>query len=401
MVMSIKIKLTKRVIDGLPLPDTDRIEYQDTDDHYLRLVISAQGRYTWRYTRKTATRGVIKYTIGTYPDTTPDMARRESLRLGAEFDAGRDPVGAKKERRAVKAWSELFDWYMENHAKPHKRTWPYDEQMEERYLKPWRSKPVTTITADVVTKWHKRLGAEHGEHQADRCLAMVKTVFSETMKAGIFTGTNPAAMVRKFHGSAASYGRTRNLDGSEVGRLLKTLHEYHDQDTTDLFMVLLFTGARKSNVMAMRWPDMKRDPLKPSWTVPGTESKNKEPMVISIVEPVISILNRRWEDRRSDEWVFPAKQSGSKTPHVAEVKRAWKSICETAGLQDVRIHDLRRTLGSWQASLGASLQVIGRSLGHKSMQSTEIYARLNIDPVRESVGRAAAAMLENGKGGAE
>ncbi len=397
--MSIKIKLTKRVIDGLPLPDTDRIEYQDTDDHYLRLVISAQGRYTWRYTRKTATRGVIKYTIGTYPDTTPDMARRESLRLGAEFDAGRDPVGAKKERRAVKAWSELFDWYMENHAKPHKRTWPYDVQMEERYLKPWRSKPVTTITADVVTKWHKRLGAEHGEHQADRCLAMVKTVFSETMKAGIFAGTNPAANVRKFHGSAASYGRTRNLDGSEVGRLLKTLHEYHDQDTTDLFMVLLFTGARKSNVMAMRWPDMNRDPLKPSWTVPGAESKNKEPMVISIVEPVISILNRRWENRRSDEWVFPAKQSGSKTPHVAEVKRAWKSICETAGLQDVRIHDLRRTLGSWQASLGASLQVIGRSLGHKSMQSTEVYARLNIDPVRESVGRAAAAMLENSKGG--
>ncbi len=398
--MSQKIRLTKRVIDGLPLPETDRTEYQDTDDRFLRLVVSAQGRYTWRYTRKVAGR-VIKYTIGTYPETTPDMARRESLRLGSEFDAGRDPVQAKKERRTVKAWSELFDWYMENHAKPHKRTWPYDVQMEARYMKDWRNKPVTSITADVVTRWHKRMGAEHGQHQADRCLAMIKTVFSETIKAGLFIGANPAAMVRKFHGSAASYGRTRNLDGSEVGRLLKTLHEYHDQDTTDLFMVLLFTGARKSNVMAMRWPDMKRDPLKPSWTVPGTESKNKEPMVISIVEPVISILNRRWEDRRSDEWVFPAKQSGSKTPHVAEVKRAWQSICETADLQDVRIHDLRRTLGSWQASLGASLQVIGRSLGHKSMQSTEIYARLNIDPVRESVGRAAAAMLENGKGGEE
>ena len=69
---------------------------------------------------------------------------------------------------------------------------------------------------------------------------------------------------------------------------------------------------------------------------------------------------------------------------------------EAAGLQDVRIHDLRRTLGSWQARNGASLLLIGKSLGHKTPQATAIYARLDLDPVRASVSAAASAMLAAG-----
>jgi integrase len=69
-----------------------------------------------------------------------------------------------------------------------------------------------------------------------------------------------------------------------------------------------------------------------------------------------------------------------------------------AGLEeDLRIHDLRRTLGSWQARAGASLTIIGKSLGHKSQQATAIYSRLDLDPVRASVEQATAAMIEAGK----
>ena len=70
---------------------------------------------------------------------------------------------------------------------------------------------------------------------------------------------------------------------------------------------------------------------------------------------------------------------------------------DEARMRDLRIHDLRRTLGSWQASGGSSLPVIGRSLGHKQVQTTAIYARLGLGPVRESVERAASAMLTVGK----
>lgn len=63
-------------------------------------------------------------------------------------------------------------------------------------------------------------------------------------------------------------------------------------------------------------------------------------------------------------------------------------------MTDLRIHDLRRTLGSWQAKTGASLAIIGKSLNHKTHQATAIYARLDLDPVRQSVETATQAMLE-------
>jgi integrase len=79
-----------------------------------------------------------------------------------------------------------------------------------------------------------------------------------------------------------------------------------------------------------------------------------------------------------------------KIPRV-EPKTAWARILQRAGIEDLRIHDLRRSLGSWQVKTGASLAVVGKSLGHKTPQATVIYARL--DPVRTSMERATSAML--------
>ena len=84
---------------------------------------------------------------------------------------------------------------------------------------------------------------------------------------------------------------------------------------------------------------------------------------------------------------------------MTDPKAAWDRVRERAGLPDVRMHDLRRTLGSWQAATGASLPVIGKSLGHKSTAVTQVYARLDLDPVRLSVNTAVAAMTLAAKGG--
>lgn len=67
-----------------------------------------------------------------------------------------------------------------------------------------------------------------------------------------------------------------------------------------------------------------------------------------------------------------------------------------SGLLDIRIHDLRRTLGSWQAATGATTAIIGKSLGHKSQKATAIYARLDIDPIRGSIEKATDAMFSQG-----
>jgi integrase len=108
----------------------------------------------------------------------------------------------------------------------------------------------------------------------------------------------------------------------------------------------------------------------------------------------IEILNDR-RAKTNSEWVFPS--DGSASGHLADPKKAWQRILARAEIKDLRIHDLRRSLGSWQASTGASGYVIGKSLGHKSQQATQIYARLNLDPVRESVERATQAMMAAGR----
>ena len=87
-----------------------------------------------------------------------------------------------------------------------------------------------------------------------------------------------------------------------------------------------------------------------------------------------------------------------KTEHLVEPKSAWQRVVKRAKLNDGRMHDLRRTLGSWQAAGGASLLIIGKSLGHRSERATRIYARLANDPVRESVEKATVAMIDAADG---
>jgi len=92
-----------------------------------------------------------------------------------------------------------------------------------------------------------------------------------------------------------------------------------------------------------------------------------------------------------------ASSGKGRTGHMVEPKTGWKRILERAGIEDLWLHDLRRSLGSWQAATGASLSVIGKSLNHKSVTTSAIYARLEIDPVRASMETATRAMLNAGK----
>ncbi len=157
--------------------------------------------------------------------------------------------------------------------------------------------------------------------------------------------------------------------------------------TRDFVLLSLLTGARKGNVLAMQWCDLNTE--QGYWRIPDT--KNDEPLTVPLVPEAVAILQaRRAQQPANNPWVFPGT---GRTGHLTSPKGAWKSVLKQAGLENLRIHDLRRSLGSWQARLGANLAVIGKSLGHKDLASTLIYSRLDLDPVRESVERATSAMF--------
>jgi len=174
------------------------------------------------------------------------------------------------------------------------------------------------------------------------------------------------------------------LQSDELPAFFKALAEEPNDTLRDYFLISLLTGARRSNVLEMQWKQIHLD--RAEWRLPTT--KNGEPQTITLTPEVIEILRAR--QTYDSMWVFPGT---GVTGHLVEPKKAWRRVLERAGIADLRIHDLRRTLGSWQAKTGASLVIVGKSLNHKSPSTTAIYARLDLDPIRASVERATDAML--------
>jgi integrase len=104
----------------------------------------------------------------------------------------------------------------------------------------------------------------------------------------------------------------------------------------------------------------------------------------------LQILSERNYTKTDDEWVFPGD---GETGHVVEPKKAWNALIKKANIQDLRLHDLRRTLGSYMAMGNQSLPMIGKVLGHRSPTATQIYSRFAHDPIRAAMEKAHADML--------
>ncbi|MFT4563805.1 MAG: integrase [Gammaproteobacteria bacterium] len=206
-------------------------------------------------------------------------------------------------------------------------------------------------------------------------------MFNRANYWGYYERENPAKHIDYF----TEHSRKRFLHPDEMPRFLLALSE-SPAEFRDFVLVGLLTGARKSNVLAMRWTDVNFE--RATWEIPTT--KNGDPHVVPLVPEAIEVLRHRRRPPDSN-WVFP---SASASGHYEEPKRAWETLLNRARIEDLRIHDLRRTVGSWQAALGASLPIIGSTLGHRSIHTTSIYARLSLDPVRASLESATSAMLQ-------
>ncbi|MBF0260397.1 MAG: site-specific integrase, partial [Magnetococcales bacterium] len=261
-----------------------------------------------------------------------------------------------------------------------KKSWKDDESKFRIHLKPIHAKRLSEITKADVARIHSNIGINQPVF-ANRVLALVSKVFNVAVELGLWDGTNPATGVRHFKETS----RDRFLSGDELQRFMAALGEESSETIRAFFLVALLTGARRANVLAMRWEQI--DPDRAVWRIP--ETKNGTPVTVPLTPMVMEILAGL---SRESEWVFPSPRASS-TGHLVEPRKAWERIIARAGIDDAHIHDLRRTMGSWQAITGASLAVIGKGLGHKSQQATAIYARLNLDPVRAAMEKATEAMM--------
>jgi len=359
-------------------PGKDRVYVYDLKSG-LALSVPAGGSMAFYLIKKIGGRP-IRLRLGGYPEITIEQARKLASLALAEISEGKDPQHQKQVARAEMKFGDLFDWYMQSHAKLHKRTWQKDEEAYDLHLAQWKSRPLTGITRRDVQALHASTGKD-SPYTANRVLALLSTIFNKARMIG-YEGINPAQGITRFRENS----RDRFLSATELPQFLKALEDEPEETWKDFFYLCLWTGARRGNVQSMRWSEI--DLAAGTWRIPDDKFKTGKGMTVHLSDPALEILTRR--HNAESEYVFPGH---GVTGHIAEPKTAWARLLERAKITDLRLHDLRRTLGSWQAAGGSSLHVIGKSLGHKNVSTTAIYARLNLDPVVQSVNAATAAML--------
>jgi integrase len=322
-----------------------------------------------------------RITLGSYPALSVHQARQEALKIKGAIAKGEDPSLARKQDREALTFGQLAALYVERHAKQHKKSAHRDEQMIASYLARWKNRKISDITRDDVVRLHQALGTDHGRYAANRTVALLRTIFNRSADWGFLVDRNPAERLKLFREEK----RDRFLSPDELRCVNEALLEEENLYWRAYFPLSLFLGTRRTELLEARWADI--DLERGTWRIPNTKSGNSP--LLPLPKAAVEVF-RQLPSRGTSEWVFPGNGSSG---HLIEPAKAWQRIRARAGVSDVRIHDLRRTLGSWLASEGYSLPLIGRALNHQNASTTQIYARLQLDPVREALEKNAASML--------
>jgi integrase len=433
------IRFTKETIDRLPTPlrGEPRAEYRDEKVSGLALRVSSGGKKTFCfYGWCKAKAAPHRETFGQYPALSIDRAQAMAKCVAARIAEGKDPAEERRKKRPVLTFAGLFTRYIEQYAKP-KRLRTVDEIVKKfhRHLeKPLGSQPITRITKGDMAQLHAKLTAEAGPTTANRIHSLVLGVFNWGMKLDLID-SNPAKGVDR----NAEVSREDYIEEEEMPYFLDAANREPNPDMGDLFLLCLFTGQRVGSVKAMQWQNIYFGE-KPIWSIPRT--KNGRPHKVNLIGPAMVVLQRRFALRTGSAFVFPGI---GKSGHLQEPKKGWNRVSARAEayrlidvlvaqklvetkqrdelaleaaihpervrdrlrtmadeaklpwepfrMDDLRIHDLRRTMGSWLANNHASQWIIGKVLGHLSPQSTAIYARAGLGAARDSMSAVVESMI--------
>jgi integrase len=389
--MSRRIRFTKAVLEAAQPEPGRRVVLWDTEAPGLGLYVTPAGAKSF-FLEATFPDGrqskmkLGQWLDGDIPAMTVAMARDAAKRAIGSIASGEDPRSQRRQDRSCATFGQLWSVYLSRHAKPHKRTWRCDVGQHKNHLAHLDSRRLSTLTRSELAMLHVELWERVGPATANRVLAQVAVMLELARDWGMLAGDNPARRIRK----ATVADRQRVIEMGEFPAFFRAVCAHPNETPRDAILMLAFTGQRKSNVLAMRWDQINLELGR--WLIPRTKTGGVH--ACPLTHPALELLACR---RRKSDWVFPGRAADT---HVHDVTRAWgqikaAAVKECPSLADLRLHDLRRTNGSWQARTGASLVVTSASLAHKSLQTTKrIYAVVDIDPQRVAMDGAVAAMVQ-------
>jgi integrase len=373
--------LTKRTVEALKPPKTGQILLRDRDLRGFAIRITPSGCKTFVWDGRIHGR-MVRMTIGRCSELSLDEARAKALAIRHDIAIGVDPRIERQKEKRQPSVRDLADLYMENHSRPRKRSWREDERVLRTYFQSIRTLRASECSREIISKWHQRVGSDHGYYQANRCHALLSSIYGWAIRLGYWEGNNPAHAIRRFR----EEHRERFLSTTELARLDQALEADSNVYWRAYFRLALLSGARRSELLRARWEDINvTDAI---WTIPQTKAgrTHRLPLPTSAIR-----LLRGLPSRFRGGWVFPSHRRSDQ--HIADANTAWDRIRRKAGIPDVRLHDLRRSTGSFLAAQGHSLPLIGRVLNHSNPSTTAIYARLDLEPIREALERNAKLMF--------
>lgn len=333
---------------------------------------------------------VIKYrvhgrqrtmTLGSTKLLSVEDARNRAKRAFVQLLDKQDPFAARQERELM--FNELAAFYLKNYAIPHKKTGFEDARRIRIYLLPvWKNRSVSSITRLDVLELHRKIAEmkdckRGGPYSANRVRELVQRMFSLAKSWEMLPDSfsNPAVGIKDYK----EIQRDRYLNSDEVARLATALSKESNIYIAAAIWLYLLTGLRKQELLSIRWTDVDWN-ARQLRLASGT-TKNGRPLYQPLSAQALDIL-KSLPKVHGNPHVFPSSFQGR---HRVAITKAWHRIRRNADLEDVRIHDLRRTTGSWLAQSGASLQLIGKVLNHSNEQSTAVYAHLQTSDARAAL----------------
>ena len=417
-------KLTKRAIDAFRHPGGDQRailwDLQITGLGVRAYADSKVKTFVLSY-RVGGRKRLMK--IGRYGSLTLDQARDEARDALALVRKKTDPLEERRTASIEKSFDALWDRYIE-HAKVHKRSWNQDRRRLDRTIpRSWRSREASAISAFDIAGLVGPIGART-PYEHNRILEILRRMFNLAKRADWgFIDTlapNPARDIDKL----PERKRKRFVRPDEMPFLATAIDQEDNIYLRGLFWCLLLTGARVGELLNARRDhiDWNRRKLR----LPETKSGEEQELTLSatalaIMQTLptmeanpylfpssvgkgkrINAVARPWERIRERSTIAYWDENGElvgqlrdrigRDPTVAECRAEDADL--SAGLMDLRIHDLRRSTGSWMTADGIDLNVIKTGLRHSDIATTLTYARLGQDGDREAFERYARRIMK-------
>jgi integrase len=385
-------KITKRTVDAAKPGDANRFLW-DTELKGFGLKVTPAGHrvYVLQYRkggRGTPTRRV---TIGRHGAVTPEQARKIASRLTSTIAEGGDPAAVRAAEKGAPTVAKLAKRFDDEHIKTKtkaKTAVEYRRLIETIILPALGRRRVRDITrADIARLHHEHRAAPY---IANRLLAVLSKMFTLAEKWGERPdGSNPCRHVEKYN----EHKRERFLSDAELGRLGDALATFKGSPyAVATIKLLVFTGARLSEVLGLRWEwiDMEHGEARLPDSKTGAKTLHLPPPALEVLAALPRV--------DGNPHVIVGHVGGCR---LVNPQKPWRAIRKAAQLDGVRLHDLRHAFASVAAGSGMSLPIIGKMLGHSQPATTARYAHLASDPVKAAAAAVASkieAAMKAGSG---